>query len=199
MRGLNTALAVVPGRTKYRKHLAAHPPPWWNPDAICAGWPAMLDGLKLLYLTPRQYKVYAKAVLIYGAHKSKKGKGLMMRWSRLPKRLSSACDPHHAERRPADAINFIVRRTECGEGGSCSQTFELCRSVVIGGDSGPELCAAVVPQQLGGPKTPVARCNAINFTAATLSTMRATEPNTRSTLPVILSPGEASLKYGQVG
>jgi hypothetical protein len=31
----------------------------------------------LLYFTPRQYAVYAKAWLTHGAHKSKKGKGLV--------------------------------------------------------------------------------------------------------------------------
>jgi hypothetical protein len=49
IRGLNAALALLPEerRTKYRKHLAAHPQPWWNPDAIWAQWPAMLDELKI--------------------------------------------------------------------------------------------------------------------------------------------------------
>jgi hypothetical protein len=49
VRGLCAALALLPEerRTKYRKHLAAHPQPWWNPDAIWAQWPAMLDELKI--------------------------------------------------------------------------------------------------------------------------------------------------------
>ena len=49
VRGLCPALALLPEerRTKYRKHLAAHPQPWWNPDAIWAQWPAMLDELKI--------------------------------------------------------------------------------------------------------------------------------------------------------
>jgi hypothetical protein len=48
-RGLNAALSLLPEerRTKYRKHLAAHPEPWWDPDLIWAQWPAMLDELKI--------------------------------------------------------------------------------------------------------------------------------------------------------
>ena len=47
--GLTAALALLPEerRTLYRKHLAANIQPWWNPDAIWANWPAMLDELKI--------------------------------------------------------------------------------------------------------------------------------------------------------
>ena len=49
VRGLTDALALLPveRRTKYRKHLKAHPQPWWNPEKIWQSWPAMLDELKI--------------------------------------------------------------------------------------------------------------------------------------------------------
>lgn len=49
VRGLTAALALLPEerRTKYRKHLAAHPQPWWKPGAIWAQWPVMLNELKI--------------------------------------------------------------------------------------------------------------------------------------------------------
>jgi hypothetical protein len=47
--GLTAALALLPEekRTLYRKHLNAHVQPWWNPKAIWANWPNMLDELKI--------------------------------------------------------------------------------------------------------------------------------------------------------
>jgi hypothetical protein len=47
--GLMGALALLPEekRTLYRKHLDANKQPWWNPDAIWANWPKMLDELKI--------------------------------------------------------------------------------------------------------------------------------------------------------
>ncbi len=47
--GLTAALALLPveKRTLYRKHLEAHVQPWWNPEAIWANWPNMLDELKI--------------------------------------------------------------------------------------------------------------------------------------------------------
>jgi len=49
VQGLTAALALLPQerRTLYRKHLADHKQPWWNPDAIWQGWPIMLDELKI--------------------------------------------------------------------------------------------------------------------------------------------------------
>ena len=52
VRGLGAALALLPDerRTKYRKHLAAHPQPWWDPAAIWAKWPEMLKDLDIVAL-----------------------------------------------------------------------------------------------------------------------------------------------------
>jgi hypothetical protein len=49
VQGLQAALALLPEekRTLYRKHLAAHTQPWWNPDAIWANWPTMLNELEI--------------------------------------------------------------------------------------------------------------------------------------------------------
>lgn len=45
--GLPAALALLPleRRTLYRKHFKAHNQPWWQPDAIWAKWPGMLEEL----------------------------------------------------------------------------------------------------------------------------------------------------------
>lgn len=48
-RGCPSALKLLPEakRTAYRKWLLKHPTPWWDPDAIWAKWPAVLDELKI--------------------------------------------------------------------------------------------------------------------------------------------------------
>ncbi|MBE2275898.1 MAG: hypothetical protein IAE87_06325 [Rhodobacteraceae bacterium] len=49
VRGLKDALALLKKerRTKFRKYLAAHPVPWWQPDDIWKGWEPMLLSLKI--------------------------------------------------------------------------------------------------------------------------------------------------------
>lgn len=49
MRGCPSALKLLTKakRTEYRKWLLKHPVPWWNPDAIWAQWPAVLNELKI--------------------------------------------------------------------------------------------------------------------------------------------------------
>ena len=49
VKGLQAALAMLPEdkRTVYRKYLGAHGQPWWDPKAIWANWPVMLDELKI--------------------------------------------------------------------------------------------------------------------------------------------------------
>ena len=49
VRGLNAALALLPvaRRTQYRKHLAAHPAPWWNAEKIWTNSPKWLDAMKI--------------------------------------------------------------------------------------------------------------------------------------------------------
>ena len=49
VKGLQAALAMLPEdkRTVYRKYLGAHVQPWWDPKAIWANWPVMLDELKI--------------------------------------------------------------------------------------------------------------------------------------------------------
>ena len=50
---LATTLALLPPekKTLYRKHLKAHEKSWWDPKAIWAHWPAMLDELKIASAT----------------------------------------------------------------------------------------------------------------------------------------------------
>jgi len=49
VRGLKDALALLSKgrRTEFRKHLAAYPMPWWQPDEIWKGWQPMLTSLKI--------------------------------------------------------------------------------------------------------------------------------------------------------
>ncbi len=49
VRGLKDALALLKKerRTKFRKHMTAHPLPWWNPDEIWKNWQPMLASLKI--------------------------------------------------------------------------------------------------------------------------------------------------------
>jgi hypothetical protein len=49
VRGLKDALALLSKgrRTQFRKHLAAHPVPWWQPEEIWKGWEPMLTSLKI--------------------------------------------------------------------------------------------------------------------------------------------------------
>jgi hypothetical protein len=53
VRGLKDALLLLKKerRTKFRKHLAAHPVPWWQPDEIWTGWEPMLSSLKIATTT----------------------------------------------------------------------------------------------------------------------------------------------------
>ncbi|NGO49749.1 hypothetical protein [Allomesorhizobium camelthorni] len=49
VRGLKDALLLLKKdrRTKFRKHLAAHPVPWWQPHEIWKDWKPMLASLKI--------------------------------------------------------------------------------------------------------------------------------------------------------
>lgn len=49
VRGLKDALALLSKgrRTLFRKHLDAHPMPWWQPNEIWKGWEPMLTSLKI--------------------------------------------------------------------------------------------------------------------------------------------------------
>lgn len=49
VRGLTSASKLLPEekRTTYRKWLLKHPIPWWDPNAVWAKWPAVLDELKI--------------------------------------------------------------------------------------------------------------------------------------------------------
>lgn len=49
VRGVRAALALLDEdrRTRYRLHLKQHTLPWWNPEAIWAKWPAVVEDLKI--------------------------------------------------------------------------------------------------------------------------------------------------------
>jgi hypothetical protein len=51
LQGFTAALALLPveKRTLYRKHLDDYKQPRWNPTAIWANWPKMLDELKIAW------------------------------------------------------------------------------------------------------------------------------------------------------